>query len=207
MPKVALLNIKGEKIKDVKVNDSIFGIEPNTAVVYDAVVLANASMHQGTHDTKGRSEVSGGGKKPWRQKGTGRARQGSIRAPQWRGGGIVFGPTPRSYNKKQNKKERRLALLSALSSKVEEKGLFMVDALAFENAKTKEAVAFLNNLKLTGLTLVVVDELTDEAILAFRNIRDVKLIAAHEINTIDVVGYKNLVMTEAAVKKLEEVLA
>jgi len=207
MANINVLNQNGEVVSNVELNDSVWAIEPNQQAMFDAVMVYRNSTRQATAKTKTRSEVRGGGKKPWRQKGTGRARQGSIRAPQWRGGGIVFGPTPRSYNKKQNKKERRLALLSALSSKVEEKGLFMVDALTFENAKTKEAVAFLNNLKLTGLTLVVVDELTDEAILAFRNIRDVKLIAAHEINTIDVVGYKNLVMTEAAVKKLEEVLA
>ena len=207
MPKIALLNTKGEKIKDIKLNDEVFGIEPNDQTIYDAVVLKMASVRQGTHKVKNRSEVSGGGRKPWRQKGTGNARQGSIRAPHWVGGGVVFGPTTeRNYTKKQNKKERRLALKSALTHKAMEKEILVVDSINLETNKTKDFIKLLEGLKINGKTLVVVKELTDNLILASRNLSDVKVIETHEINTFDVVNYKNLVITEEAVKMLEEVL-
>ena len=207
MPKIALLNTKGEKIKDIKLNDEIFGIEPNDQTIYDAVVLKMASTRQGTHKVKTRSEVSGGGRKPWRQKGTGNARQGSIRAPHWVGGGVVFGPTTeRNYLKKQNKKERRLALKSALTYKAMDKEILVVDSIVLETNKTKEFIKLLEGLKISGKTLIVVKELTDNLILASRNLSDIKVIESHEINTFDVMNYKNLVITEEAVKMLEEVL-
>jgi large subunit ribosomal protein L4 len=207
MPKVALLNLKGEKVKDIKLNDEIFGIEPNNQVIYDAVVRKGASLRQGTHSVKTRSEVSGGGIKPWRQKGTGRARQGSIRAPHWYHGGVVFGPTTeRNYEKKQNRKESRLALRSALSYKLSNKAITVVEKFDVKDSKTKGFIKLLNTLKLEGKTLVVVKELTDELILASRNLKDIKVIESHEINTYDVLNYKNIVMTEEVVKMLEEVL-
>ena len=207
MPKIALLNIKGEKIKDIKLNDEVFGIEPNNQTIYDAVVLKNASMRQGTHSTKTRSEVSGGGRKPWRQKGTGNARQGSIRAPHFVGGGVVFGPTTeRNYTKKQNRKERRLALKSALTHKANAKEIIVVENFTVDTPKTKDFMKLLETLKISGKSLIVVKELTDNLILASRNLSDVKVIETHEINTYDVMNYTNLVMTEEAVKMLEEVL-
>jgi large subunit ribosomal protein L4 len=207
MPKIALLNIKGEKIKDIKLNDEVFGIEPNNQTIYDAIVLKQASTRQGTHSTKTRSEVSGGGRKPWRQKGTGNARQGSIRAPHWVGGGVVFGPTTnRNYTKKQNRKERRLALKSALTYKANDKNIVVVDDIKLETAKTKEFIKLLENLKVNGKALIVVKELNDNLILASRNLSDIKVIESHEINTYDVTYYNTLVITEEAVKMLEEVL-
>ena len=207
MPKIALLNIKGEKIKDIKLNDEVFGIEPNNQTIYDAVVLKNASMRQGTHSTKTRSEVSGGGRKPWRQKGTGNARQGSIRAPHFVGGGVVFGPTTnRNYTKKQNRKERRLALKSALTHKANAKEIIVVENFIVDTPKTKDFMKLLETLKISGKSLIVVKELTDNLILASRNLSDVKVIETHEINTYDIMNYTNLVMTEEAVKMLEEVL-
>ena len=207
MPKVALLNLKGEKVKDIKLNDEIFGIEPNNQTIYDAVKRKGASLRQGTHAVKDRSEVSGGGIKPWRQKGTGRARQGSIRAPHWRHGGIVFGPTTeRNYEKKQNRKESRLALKSALSYKAANKGIMVLEKFDVKDAKTKTFIKMLETLKIEGKVLVVVKELTDNLILASRNLSDVKVIESHEINTYDVLNYKTVVITEEAVKMLEEVL-
>ncbi len=207
MPKVALLNLKGEKIKDIKLNDEIFGIEPNNQTIYDAVVRKGASLRQGTHAVKDRSEVSGGGIKPWRQKGTGRARQGSIRAPHWYHGGVVFGPnTNRNYEKKQNRKESRLALKSALSYKAANKGIMVLEKFDVKDAKTKTFIKMLETLKIEGKVLVVVKELTDNLILASRNLSDVKVIESHEINTYDVLNYKTIVITEEAVKMLEEVL-
>ena len=207
MPKVALLNLKGEKVKDIKLNDEIFGIEPNNQTIYDAVVRKGASLRQGTHAVKDRSEVSGGGIKPWRQKGTGRARQGSIRAPQWYHGGVVFGPnTNRNYEKKQNRKESRLALKSALSYKASNKGIMVLEKFDVKDAKTKTFIKMLETLKIEGKVLVVVKELTDNLILASRNLSDVKVIESHEINTYDVLNYKTIVITEEAVKMLEEVL-
>ena len=207
MGKYTELNIKGEKVKDITLNDNVWGIEPNNAVLYDAIVLSRASLRQGTHATKTRSEVSGGGRKPWKQKGTGNARQGSIRAPHWVGGGVVFGPTPeKNYTKKMNRKERRLALKSALAYKAQEKELIVVDSLTLETPKTKEMLNVLESLKANRKTLVVVDELTDNLILATRNLENVVLIDADEINTLDVVSADNMIITEAAIKRIEEVL-
>jgi len=207
MDKMKVLNIKGEKVKDIKLNDEVFGIEPNNQTIYDAVVRKGASLRQGTHAVKDRSEVSGGGIKPWRQKGTGRARQGSIRAPHWRHGGVVFGPTTeRNYEKKQNRKESRLALRSALSYKAANKGIMVLEKFDVKDAKTKTFIKMLETLKIEGKVLVVVKELTDNLILASRNLSDVKVIESHEINTYDVLNYKTVVITEEAVKMLEEVL-
>ena len=204
--KVALLNIKGEKVKDIELNESIFGIEPNDTVVYNAVVLARASLRQGTSKTKTRSEVRGGGRKPWRQKKTGNARHGSIRSPQWRGGGIVFGPVPRSFSKKMNKKERRLALKSALSYKVMGKELLAIDNFAITSPKTKDMIEVLNNLKIDKSVLIVVNELSENVILGTRNLSDIKVISANEVNTYDLVTYDYLLIEEEAIKVLEEVL-
>ena len=205
MTKVTLLNTKGEKIEDIKLNDEIFGIEPNKNVLYDAIILARASMRQGTHDTKTRSEVRGGGRKPWRQKGTGHARQGSIRAVQWRGGGIAFGPTPRDYSIKQNRKERRLALKSAVVSRLED--FVVVDKLALSTPKTKEMQNILNTLKLNEVnTLVIVNELDENLILASRNIPNILLIDASEINVLDLVAATKVLVTRDALKSIEEVL-
>ena len=208
MPKISVLNVKGEKVKDIKLNDNVWSIEPNDAVIYDAIRLATASLRQGTHSVKTRAEVSGGGRKPWRQKGTGNARQGSTRSPQWRHGGIVFGPTTeRNYNIKMNKKERRLALKSALSYKVIDSELTVLDELKLSSSKTKEIVKVLEGLKLNKSTLFVVNELTDELILASRNLEGVKVILPNEVNVLDVARYQNLVATEDAIKSIEEVLS
>lgn len=205
MTKVALLNLKGEKIEDIKLNDEVFGITPNKNVLYDAVILARASLRQGTHDTKTRSEVRGGGRKPWRQKGTGHARQGSIRAVQWRGGGIAFGPTPRDYSKKQNRKERRLALKSAVVSKLED--FVVVDELKVATPKTKEMQSILTGLKLdTVNTLVVVKELDENLILASRNIPNILLMDVNELNVLDLVAATKVLVTRDALKAIEEVL-
>ena len=206
MEKLSVINLKGEKVSDITLNEQIWGIEPNDAVLYDAIVLARNNQRQGTHDTLTRSEVSGGGRKPWRQKGTGRARQGSIRAPHFPGGGIVFGPHPRSYAKKMNRKERRLALKSALAYKVIDQELVILDQFAIESPKTKDMATILNGLNLNKKTLIVVSELTDNMILATRNLRNVILLEANEINTFDVVSVDNMVITVDAIKELEEVL-
>ena len=207
MESLSVLNIKGEKVSNITLSETVWGIEPNDAVLYDAIRLAQNSLRQGTADTKTRSEVSGGGRKPYRQKGTGRARQGSIRAPHYPGGGIVFGPHPRSYSIKMNKKERRLALKSALSYKVIESELVILDNLNIESNKTKDMVKVLSDLKLAKKTLIVVDELNENLILATRNLENIVLLAANEINVLDIVGSDNMLVTEAAVKKIEEVLA
>lgn len=205
MTKVTLLNNKGEKIEDIKLNEEIFGIEPNNKVLYDAVILSRASMRQGTHSTKTRSEVSGGGRKPWRQKGTGRARQGSIRAVQWRGGGVAFGPTPRDYSKKMNRKERRLALKSAVVSKLQD--FVVVDELKVATPKTKEMVSILTTLKLNDVnTLIIVKELDENLILASRNIANVLLLEASEINVLDLVAADKVLTTKEGLQAIEEVL-
>ena len=206
MTKISVLNIKGEKVKDLTLNAEVWGIVPNDAVLYDAITLARNSMRQGTHETKTRSEVSGGGRKPWRQKGTGRARQGSIRAAQWYHGGIVFGPHMRSYDKKMNRKERRLALKSALAYKVIDKELIVLDSFKLESNKTKNIKAILSNLKVNKNVLLIVDELDENVILATRNLNNVTLLQANEINTLDVVAADNMIITEAAMKNIEEVL-
>lgn len=207
MEKMSVLNIKGEKVNDITLNAEVWGIVPNDAVLYDAITLARNAARQGTHDTKTKSEVSGGGRKPWRQKGTGRARQGSIRSAQWYHGGIVFGPHPRSYSKKMNRKERRLALKSALAYKTINSELIVVDQFNFDNAKTKDALNVLKGLNATKNVLIVVEELNENVILATRNLTNVMLLEVGEVNTYDVIAADTMIITEAAVKQLEEVLA
>jgi large subunit ribosomal protein L4 len=206
MKKLSVLNIKGEKVSDITLNETVWGIEPNDAVLYDAIRLTRNNLRQGTLSTKTRGEVSGGGRKPWRQKGTGRARQGSIRSPQWTGGGVVFGPSPRSFAIKMNRKERKLALKSALAYKIIDNNLIILDKLNLETNKTKEALEVLNNLKIDRNILIVVDELNENVVLATRNIKDITLIEANEINTYDVIAANHLVVTENAIKMIEEVL-
>lgn len=206
--KVELLNLNGEKVKDFKLNENIFDITPNDKVLYDAIILARASLRQGTHKTKNRSEVSGGGRKPWRQKGTGRARQGSIRAVQWVGGGNYGTPVPRDYSKKQNRKERQLALRTALTEKVNDKELIAVENLTLETPKTKDMINLLTNLKIADKkVLIVVKELEENLILASRNLQNVALITADEINVLDLVATNVVLITEDALKAIEEVLA
>jgi large subunit ribosomal protein L4 len=207
MPKVALFNVSGAQVGEVELADAVFGIEPNTHVVHSAVVLQQASQRLGTHKTKGRSEVRGGGRKPWKQKGTGRARQGSIRSPQWKGGGVVFGPTPRSYGFKLPKKVRRLAIKSALSSKVIDSDIIVLDQLSLAQPKTKEFAAILNNLKIERKALVVTGSYDDNVALSSRNIPGVKFVSADGINVLDVIGHDKLIITKDAVQKVEEVLA
>lgn len=207
MPKVALLNVSGSQVGEVELNDSVFGIEPNVHVLHDAVLLQRASLRAGTHKVKGRSEVRGGGRKPWKQKGTGRARQGSIRSPQWVGGGTVFGPTPRSYSFKLPKKVRRLAIKSALSAKVIDQDIIVLDALTLSAPKTKEFAAILNNLKVERKALIVAGAYDDVVALSARNIPGVKFVAADGINVLDVLTHDKLIITQEAVQKVEEVLA
>ena len=206
MKKISVLNTKGEKVKDITLNETVWGIEPNDAVLYDALTLTRNSQRQGTADTKTRGEVSGGGRKPWRQKGTGRARAGSTRSPLWPGGGVSFGPHPRSYSKKMNRKERRLAIKSALSYKVIDNELIVLDNSEFATNKTKEALAVLDNLKADRNVLIIVKELDENTILATRNIPSVILLGANEINTFDVIAANKLIVTEDAVKSIEEAL-
>ena len=207
MSKLDILNLKGEKVKDTKLNDNVFGIEPNDSVIYDAVVLYNASQRQGTHSTKTRSEVSGGGRKPWRQKGTGNARQGSIRAVQWRHGGIAHGPKPTDYSKKMNKKERRLALKSALSYKAKDKDIILLENISMETNKTKDMLNILNTLNIADYKLLlIVNELTDNVCLSARNLGNVKIVLPTEVNTYDVMNADKLVITMDALQTLEEVL-
>lgn len=206
MEKMKVLNTKGEKVSDIKLNETVWAIEPNDTVLYDAITLTRNAQRQGTADTKTRSEVSGGGRKPWKQKGTGRARQGSTRAPHWPGGGIVFGPHPRSYSKKMNKKERRLALKSALSYKVIGSELVIIDSLNIADGKTKTMVNILNDLKLNGNILLVVESLNENIVLATRNLPNVILLEASEINTYDVISADVMVVTSEAIKQIEEVL-
>ncbi|MBP3966726.1 MULTISPECIES: 50S ribosomal protein L4 [Paenibacillus] len=207
MPKVALYSVNGSQVGEVELSEAVFGIEPNVHVLHSAVLLQQASERRGTHKTKGRSEVRGGGRKPWKQKGTGRARQGSIRSPQWVGGGTVFGPTPRSYSFKLPKKVRRLAIKSALSSKVIDNEIIVLDQLAFAQPKTKEFAAILNNLKVARKALVVTAGYEDNVALAARNIPNVKFVAADGINVLDVMKYDKLIITKEAVEKVQEVLA
>lgn len=209
MATVNVLNLQGEKVSTIELAAEIFEITPNSQVLFDAVVLQRNAMRQGTSKVKGRSEVSGGGKKPWRQKGTGRARQGSIRSPQWRGGGVVFGPTPRSYTTKLNKKVRRLAIRSILSQKVLDNELVVLENLVLEQPKTKDMVTVLNKLGFDKKTLFVVapDENVDNAFLSMRNLGNCLMIGADEINVYDVMNSDVTVFTEAAVKFASEVLA
>jgi len=207
MKKVELLNLKGEKVKDINLNEEIFGITPNKAVLNDAVILTMASLRQGTHKTKNRSEVSGGGRKPWRQKGTGRARQGSIRAVQWVGGGKYGTPVPRDYSKKQNRKERQLAIRSALSDKVALGELIVVDKMKLSTPKTTEMMKLLTTLKVNDKkVLIVAKELDENLILASRNLGNIILLEADEINVLDIVATNVMIVTEDALKEIEEVL-
>ncbi|KMY52594.1 MULTISPECIES: 50S ribosomal protein L4 [Bacillaceae] len=207
MPKVTVLNQSGAEVGEIELNDSVFGIEPNQHVLFEAVMMQRASLRQGTSKVKNRSEVSGGGRKPWRQKGTGRARQGSIRSPQWRGGGTVFGPVPRSYSYKLPKKVRRLAIKSALSSKVKEQNIIVLEALAFDAPKTKEFASVLKNLSVNSKALVVTEALNENVALSARNIPGVTVVDASGVSVLDVLGHEKLIITKAAVEKVEEVLA
>ena len=207
MPKVDVYNMQGKKVSDVELSEAVFGIEPNENVVHSALVNYLANQRQGTQSTKTRAEVSGGGRKPWRQKGTGRARQGSIRAPQWIKGGIALGPKPRSYYYTVNKKEKQLAIKSMLSSKVLENELVVVDSLDMKEIKTKEMVKALNNLKVEGKTLMLLAEKNENVQKSARNIEGVKTTLVNTINVYDLLKYKNLVVTLDTVKKLEEVYA
>ncbi|MBW5449175.1 50S ribosomal protein L4 [Cohnella sp. CFH 77786] len=207
MPKVTVYNVEGNQVGEIDLADGIFGIEPNTHVLHSAVVLQQASVRQGTHKVKGRSEVSGGGRKPWKQKGTGRARQGSIRAPQWKGGGTVFGPTPRSYGFKLPRKVRRLAIKSALSSKVAGNGIIVLDQLTLSQPKTKDFAKILSNLKVARKALVVTADFDNNVALSARNIPGVKFVAADGINVLDVMVHDQVIITKDAVAKVEEVFA
>ena len=207
MAKENIVNLKGEKVSDITLNEKVWNIKPNDAVIYDAIVLTRASQRQGTANTKTRSEVSGGGRKPWRQKGTGHARQGSTRAPHWYHGGVVFGPHPRTYNKKMNKKERMLALKSALSYKVLDKNLIVVDDLTLKTNKTKDMIKILEDLKVSKNILIVVKELSDNLILATRNIPKVELLTYDELNALEVIAADYMIITKDAVKSVEEVLS
>lgn len=207
MPKIDVYDINGKKVKELELNEAVFGIEPNEAVVHSVLVNFLANQRQGTQSTKTRNEVSGGGRKPWRQKGTGRARQGSIRAPQWIKGGIALGPKPRSYKYTVNKKERQLAVKSVLSSKVLENELVVVDSLPLNDIKTKEMVKALSNLKVEGKALIMLPEKNEKVQKSARNIEGVKTTLVETINVYDLLKYNKLVVTEDTVKKLEEVYA
>ncbi len=208
MLNIAVLNQEGQKLRDTELNEAVFGIIPNEQAIFDMVLLQRASWRQGTHKVKNRTEVRGGGRKPWRQKGTGRARQGSIRAPQWRGGGIVFGPnTNRNYKLKMNKKVRRLALKSALSQKVIDNEMTVVDNINLDVIKTKSMVKVLANLEASRKVLIVMDEVNENVALSARNIPGVKVINSKGLNVYDILDSTKLIMTEGAIKLVEEVLA
>lgn len=207
MAKVEVINVEGKKVKELTLNDSVFGIEPNMNVVHSVVLNYLANQRQGTQNTKTRAEVAGGGRKPWRQKGTGRARQGSIRAPQWIKGGIALGPKPRSYKYKINKKERALAVRSVLSAKLAENELVVVDQFGLNEIKTAEFVKVLNNIKVEGKSLVVIPENDVNVQKSARNIKGVKTTIVDTMTVYDILNAKNLVITENAIKKIEEVYA
>ena len=206
MAKLEVLNLKGEKVKEIKLNDAIFNIEPNLDSVKKMIRLQRNSWRQGTQKAKTRAEVRGGGRKPWRQKGTGRARQGSIRAPQWVGGGVVFAPTPRDYTFKINKKERKLALKSALSIKAKDKSIKVFDSLKLPSLKTKEAVELLSKLNLDGKLLFVTNDDSENLYLATRNLGNVLVIMADEVNVYDLIDSDTIIMEEASIKTIEEAL-
>lgn len=207
MPKVALLKQDGAQAGELELNEAVFGIEPNEHVLREAVIMQRASLRQGTHAVKNRSEVRGGGRKPWRQKGTGRARQGSIRSPQWVGGGTVFGPTPRSYSYKLPKKVRRLALKSALSSKTKENNLVVLESLTFAEPKTKEAVKMLATLNVDAKALIVVTEKEENVVRSVNNLPAVSILTVEEMNVLDLLGHDKLILTKEAAEKAGEVLA
>lgn len=206
MPKVALFKQDGSNAGEIELNEAVFGIEPNTHVLHEAVLMQQASKRQGTHAVKNRSAVRGGGRKPWRQKGTGRARQGSIRSPQWVGGGVVFGPTPRSYSYKLPKKVRRLALKSALSSKVKEEGIIVLDSLAIDVPKTKEIINLLGALKVDDKVLIVTADKNVTVAKSANNLQTVKVLAVEELNVLDLLSYDKLIISKDAVEKAGEVL-
>ena len=208
MATVKVLDQNGKELRELALDDAVFGIEPHQQAMFDAVVMQLASLRQGTHDTKGRSEVSGGGKKPWRQKGTGRARQGSTRAPQWRGGGTVFGPTPRKYGYRLNRKVRRLALRSYLSTFVADNALVVVDKLQLDAPKTKDFAKVMSNLNVERKVLFVFDEAEDweNAWLSMRNLQNATFTTAQSLSCLDMANAWTMVATEAAVKKIEEAL-
>ena len=207
MPKIDVYDINGKKVKELELNEAVFGIEPNEAVVHSVLVNFLANQRQGTQSTKTRAEVSGGGKKPWRQKGTGRARQGSIRAPQWIKGGIALGPKPRSYSYRINKKEKQLAIRSLLSAKVLDNELTVVDKLEVEEAKTKVMAKALTDLKVEGKALIILADRNDNVLRSSRNIEGVKTIELNTINVFDLLNCNKLVLPLDTVKKLEEVYA
>ncbi len=207
MPKLQVLNLEGSKVTDLTLNEYVFGIAPHNQALYDVVNAQRAAMRQGTHDTKTRAEVSGGGKKPWKQKGTGRARQGSTRSPQWRHGGIAFGPKPRSYDVKVNRKVAQLAMRSALSSHQANNSLVVVENLAVTQPKTKEFAALLSKLNITEKVLIVDTVFADEVFLAARNLPNVMLVQASHASVYDLLNCKQLLLTQNAVKYFEEVLA
>ena len=206
MAKIDVLDINGKKVDSITLNDDVFAITPNEQALFDAVMLQRANVRQGTHSVKNRSAVSGGGRKPWRQKGTGRARQGTIRAPQWRGGGVVFGPTPRKYTLKMNKKVRRLALKSALSTKLINGDIIVIDNLNLTTPKTKDFVQVVNNLNIDRKGLFVTDNIDENVYLATRNVNNILVQEPSEINVLDLLNVNKLVLTVEAVNKIEEVL-
>ena len=207
MPKIDVYNIEGKKVSTLDLKDEIFGIKPNEKIVHIALVNYMANQRQGTSSTKTRAEVSGGGRKPWKQKGTGRARQGSIRAPQWFKGGIALGPVPRDYSYRINKKERALAIKSLLSSKVLENNLVVVDNIDFDEVKTKKMVSALTNLKVEGKTLIVLPQKNQNVQMSARNIEGVKTSLVNTINVYDLLKYNKLILTLDSIKNLEEVYA
>ncbi len=207
MPKVALFKQDGSQAGDVELHADVFGIEPNTHVLREAVIMQRASLRQGTHAVKNRSDVRGGGRKPWRQKGTGRARQGSIRSPQWVGGGVVFGPTPRSYSYKLPKKVRRLALKSALSSKVKDENIVVLDNLTFDIPKTKEVVSMLTALNVNEKALIVTADKDENVIRSANNLQTVKVLTVNEVSVLDLLMHDKLILTKEAAEKAGEVLA
>lgn len=206
MPKVALLNQAGEQVNDINLNDSVFGIEPNQQALYDVVKAQRAAQRQGTHSTRNRAAVRGGGRKPWRQKGTGRARAGTNNSPLWRGGGVVFGPTPRSYKLKVNRKVRRLALKSVLSGKLQDNELLVVDSLSLDAVKTKDFAAVLANLKVEGKVAFVLDKKDDTLALSARNLPGVIVTTVDHASVLELMNTKHVVLTAGAVKQYEEVL-
>ncbi len=206
MANVSVYNMEGKAVDSMELNDAVFGVKVNEHLVHLAVVQQLANKRQGTQSAKTRAEVSGGGRKPWRQKGTGHARQGSIRSPQWKGGGVVFAPKPRDYSFKLNRKEKRLALKSALTSRVADDKIIVLDVLNFDGIKTKKMVAVLDNLNINK-ALVVLGEKDDNVILSARNIPSVRTALPNSINVYDILKYDTLVLTKDAVKKIEEVYA
>jgi large subunit ribosomal protein L4 len=204
--KLPVYDIEAKKVSEIEVNEAVFGITPNTKVVADVILMQRASLRQGTHSTKTRAEVRGGGRKPWAQKGTGRARQGSIRSPQWRGGGVVFGPTPRDYSYKLPRKVRRLALRSVLSQKVLDGRIMIVDNFDFVKPNTKTFIKMMEDFKVEGKTMVVMNEENENALLSGRNVQKVTCTNSTGVNVLDLVNHRVVLMTIDAVKKLEEVL-